>query len=192
MKPPSSHHRRHRRRQCRRGRAAVRAFGLLSLAAGLAACSAFGEQTPQGPCPQAVVVQDAARQIKFQSAGRDLTDVLFETRLQRAQLICEYDEEAIEATLRVRFFTARGPADQQRQARIDYFVAIARQADLRVIAREEFSLAVPFEGNRTQVAVTEELEPRIPIQSGQTGADYKIFVGLALSPAELEYNRANR
>ena len=95
--------------------------------------------------------------------------MLFETRLQGAQLICEYDDEAIESTLRVRFFTARGPADQDRLARIDYFVAIARQPDLRVVAREQFSLAVPFEGNRTQVAVTEELEPRIPIESGQTG-----------------------
>ena len=71
-------------------------------------------------------------------------------------------------------------------------MAIARQPDLRVVAREQFSLAVPFEGNRTQVAVTEELEPRIPIESGQNGASYKVFVGLALSPAELEYNRANR
>ncbi len=170
----------------------LKAAALLSLALGLASCGAFGDKTPPGPCPQTVIVQDAARLVKFEGSGRDLTDVLFETRLQGAQLICEYDDEAIESTLRVRFFTARGPANQDRLARIDYFVAIARQPDLRVVAREEFSLAVPFEGNRTQVAVTEELEPRIPIQSGQSGANYKVFVGLSLSPAELEYNRANR
>ena len=175
-----------------KSRAGVKTAALLSLALGLGSCGLFGCNAPTGPCPQAVIVQDASRQVKFQSSGRDLTDVLFETRLQSAQLICEYDDEAIESTLRVRFFTARGPADQQRQARIDYFVAIARQPDLQVVAREEFSLAVPFEGNRTQVAVTEELEPRIPIERGQSGAGYKIFVGLALSPAELEYNRANR
>ncbi len=165
---------------------------LLALGGGLAACGTFGSDAPQGPCPQAVVVQDASRQVKFDGAGRDLTDVLFETRLQGTRLACEYDDEAIESTLRVRFFTARGPADQDRLARISYFVAIARQPDLQVVAREEFTLAVPFEGNRTQVAVTEELEPRIPLQGGETGTSFKIFVGLSLNAEELEYNRANQ
>ena len=183
----------HRRSGLQRRKIFARLALFFGLPLGLAACGTFGDDTPPGPCPQAVIVQDASRQVKFQGSGRDLTDVLFETRLDGApQLICDYDDDAIEATMRVRFFVARGPADQQRQARIDYFVAIARQPDLRVVAREQFSLAVPFEGNRTQVAVTEELEPRIPISSGQNGASYKVFVGLALSPAELEYNRANR
>jgi len=165
---------------------------LLGLALLLAGCGAFGGDRPPGPCPRAVIVQDASRQVKFQGTGRDLTDVLFETQLQAAQLACEYDEGAIESVLRVRFQAVRGPADRERLAQIRYFVAVAREPGLQVVAREEFALSVPFEGNQSQVAVTEELEPRIPISGEQTGADYRIFIGLSLTPDELEYNRASR
>jgi hypothetical protein len=163
-----------------------------ALALFVAGCGALGGNQPPGPCPRAVIVQDASRQVKFQGKGRDLTDVLYETQVQGAQLACDYDEGAIDSVLKVRFFAARGPADRERQAQIRYFVAVAREPGLQVVAREEFALAVPFEGNRTQVAVTEELEPRIPISGEETGADYRIFIGLSLTPEELEYNRSSR
>ena len=60
------------------------------------------------------------------------------------------------------------------------------------MAREEFELEVPFEGNRTRVVAIDEVSPRIPLPPGQTGADYVIYVGIALTPAELRYNLDNR
>ena len=53
-------------------------------------------------------------------------------------------------------------------------------------------LAIPFEGNNTRVGVTEEVEPRIPLKRGETGADYRIYVGFSLNPEELQYNLENR
>jgi hypothetical protein len=94
----------------------------------------------------------------------------------------------VESVLLVTMIATRGPADNQRQAPLKYFVAIAT-LDQKIVAREEFEITVPFEGNRTRVAVTEELEPRIPLKAGQTGADYQIFIGLSLSREELRYNR---
>ena len=41
-------------------------------------------------------------------------------------------------------------------------------------------------------SAVEELVPRIPLKPGQSGADFLIFVGLSLTPGELQYNRANR
>jgi hypothetical protein len=64
--------------------------------------------------------------------------------------------------------------------------------DEEVIARREFDSELPFEGNRTRVVVRDELEQRFPLKPGTTGADYRIYVGFALSPEELEYNRENR
>jgi hypothetical protein len=76
-------------------------------------------------------------------------------------------------------------------APVKYFVAITT-LDQRIVAREEFELTIPFEGNRTRVAVAEELEPRIPLKPGESGADYQIYVGLSLSREELRYNQENR
>ena len=60
------------------------------------------------------------------------------------------------------------------------------------MAREEFNLDIPFEGNQRRVVAIEELNPRIPLRQGENGAQYRIYVGLKLSPEELQYNRANR
>ena len=93
------------------------------------------------------------------------------------------------ADLALRFLLARGPADADREAKFEYFVAITTVQGQRVVAREEFGLIVPFEGNRTQVAVTDEVTPRIPLRATQTGAEYLVYVGFKLTPDEMTYNR---
>ncbi len=152
----------------------------------LAACSSDGQVVLF--CPEVLRVADAAHLVRFDGAGRDLTDVRFEVELQQVGLSCEYDDDVVESVLLVTMIATRGPADNQRQAPLKYFVAIAT-LDQKIVAREEFEITVPFEGNRTRVAVTEELKPRIPLKAGQTGADYQIFIGLSLSREELRYNR---
>jgi hypothetical protein len=172
----------------RRQRRAAGLLALLSLA--LAGCG-FGDRGPPPPCPTVFPVAEARELTRFAGPGRDLTDVLFEARVQDVALVCEYDDGVIEADLRVRIMAVDGPANRGREVRLAYFVAIAT-LDRKIVAREEFELEVPFEGNRTRVVAVDEVSPRIPLRPGQTGADYVIYVGLALTPAELRYNQENR
>jgi len=168
------------------GRSAVVAAFLASSL--LAACAGDDEALP--PCPPLFRVADASRLVKFEGPGRDLTDVRFEIDLQQINGACEYDDDVIEMALDVTFMATRGPADRERLAPIRYFVAITT-VDQRVVAREEFNLNIPFQGNHTRMIVTDQLEPRIPLKSDETGADYRIYVGISLSPEELRYNREN-
>ncbi len=165
-------------------------LGLVLLTSVLAGCSAFDREPPP-PCPLAFPVPDARTLTRFTGQGRDLTDVLFEARLEDVVLICDYDDDVIEADMRLRILVVDGPADRERVAKLAYFVAIATR-DHKIVAREEFDLEVPFEGNRTRVLAVEEVSPRIPLRPGQSGVDYIVYAGLALSPAELRYNRENR
>lgn len=174
----------------RRPRAVRGVLGSLLLSLVVAGCG-FGDQGPPPPCPIALPVAEARDLTRFAGPGRDLTDVVFEARIQDVALVCEYDDNVIEADMRVRIVTADGPANADRVAKLAYFVAIATR-DRRIVAREEFGLEVPFEGNRTRVLAVEEVSPRIPLEPGQSGADYVVYVGLALTPTELQYNRANR
>ena len=180
-------------RNSRKARSALRLTVVGLLSAVLLACSSDDPISAGLVCPDAVIVADAARLVKFQGTGRDLTDVLFEAEVDDVNIACTYDddENAIEAELQVLLLANRGPADQGRQAQFRYFVAIAT-SNRAVLAREEFDLAIPFEGNRTRVAIAEQLEPRIPLAPGQTGGEYRVFVGLSLTPEELDYNRRNR
>ncbi len=182
---PARAGRRSRRRNRRRNRRLTLALMLPVL---MAACS--GDEAPP-PCPQVLRVPDAVRLVRFAGPGRDLTDVRFEAVLKGARLACEYDDGVMEGVLEVTFEAMRGPADRQRLAPFAYFVAIAR-ADKTVLAREEFELAVPFEGNRTRVTASEELTPRIPLEPGESALDYRIYLGFSLTPDELRYNRENR
>ncbi len=162
--------------------------GSFVLAVVLAACSQDG---PPLPCPAVVPVADAAQLVRFDGQGRDLTDVLFEARIENFALTCEYDDGVIESQLLVQILAVRGPANRDRVARLGYFVAIATR-DQEIGAREEFALAVPFEGNRTRVLAADELTPKIPLQPGEDGTNYLIYIGLSVTPEELQYNRENR
>ena len=164
--------------------AGVIAFGLF-----LAACS--GADAPPPPCPGVQPVKDAQNLVRFQGAGRDLTDVIFEANIEVLGLACDYDDNVVESDLRVRVVAVEGPLNKARQARFSYFIAIAT-LDERIVAREEFDLDVSFEGNLRRVAAMEQLTPRIPLKPGQSALDYRIYVGLVLTPTELQYNRDNR
>ena len=169
--------------------AARRLFLACGVLLTLAACS--GGDEPVGPCPQLQLLKDTDRLVRFVGEGRDLTDVEFEAALRQPFLSCEYDDDVVEALVIVNLVALRGPADDDRVAEVAYFVAIADR-NKAVVAREEFSVEIPFEGNQTQVVVTEEVEPRIPLQAQEIGTDYRVYVGLRLTPDELQYNQENR
>jgi hypothetical protein len=153
----------------------------------LAACAS---DEPVPPCPQLHLLKDTDRLVKFVGEGRDLTDVEYETALRDPVLSCEYSGDVLNSVLTVNLVALRGPADDDRLARIAYFVAIVDRNDR--VTKEEFDVEIPFEGNRTQVVATEEVEQHIPLQPDETGADYRVFVGLRLTPDELQYNQENR
>jgi hypothetical protein len=154
----------------------------------LAAC-ASDEGVPL--CPQLQLLKDTDRLIKFVGDGRDLTDVEYEAALRAPLLSCEYNGDTLDSVVTVNLVALRGPADDDRVARLAYFVAIADQ-NKQVVAREEFDVEIPFEGNQTQVVATEEVEQHIPLRPEESGADYRVLVGLRLTPDELRYNQENR
>jgi len=173
----------------RRFRTAGRAFLSAILAVTgllLAACSSEDSAPP--PCPIVVLVKDADRLTRFEGSGRDLTDVVFETTIRNADVACAYDDNEVEAALRLLFATNRGPANTSRRAEFRYFVAVADR-EQNILAREEFDLAAEFPGNRTEILQIDEIDPTIPLAEGRNGADYVVYIGLVLSRDEVDYNR---
>ena len=116
----------------------------------LVAAGCAGDEVPL-PCPQIVVVKDASRQVRFNGAGQDLTDVIFEAKIEGSGVACQYDDNVLEVDMRVRLEAARGPADDDERADLKYFVAVARN-DLTILAREEFATQIPLPGNQTRAA----------------------------------------
>ena len=146
-------------------------------------------------CPLAVQVHDASYLARFVGQGRDLTDMLFEAELIDVAVLCEVEEEEqpaeVELEVVVTVKAIRGLADQLREAKFNYFVAVA-DPERKVLVREVFDMTVPFEGNRTRVAVEDKLETEFTVPTAANAADYKVYVGFELTPEEVDYNRTRR
>jgi hypothetical protein len=171
------------------------AMPVLAAAILLSACettvfdsSADEPTTAPPPCPRVSVVADADRLTRFQGAGRDVTDVQFEAEVRPPRSGCVYrDTGEIVISMIVPLVVARGPANQDGVARFNYFVAIARGE--QVLVRQRFDVEVIFEGNQTRVGYVDELEQTIPLQGSELGSSYVVYVGIELTPAEMEFNR---
>lgn len=163
----------------------------------VAACSSDNEPPPGEICPRISALSEAATLTKFAAGpGRDLTDVDYEAKIVDIRYGCtftenENDTPILAVAVAPVFEANRGPANSDRQARIRYFVAIA-DPQRTILNKKTFDLQVAFPGNRSRVTVSPDDPPvtiDIPPVAGRSGPDYHVFVGLQLTPAELEFNR---
>lgn len=163
-------------------------LGALSLA-GLAGCGLFSPPVEQYDCPTTAAVGDARTLSKFRDGpGRDLTDVRYHVRLVDVASKCSYDRKGVIVQMLAGFALELGPANPDRNATYEFFVAITDPAN-QIIAKRIFTTSLAFPGNVGYVEHREELEQRIPLPKGGGAADYQVIIGLQLTADELEYNR---
>jgi hypothetical protein len=143
-----------------------------------------------GKCPTIRVLADAAHQIKFKPGpGRDITDILYTVDLVDYQGSCGYrDKDShVETAIKVMFDIDRGPANAQGLGEIQYFAAVEGRA------KQVFSTKFKFQPSTPKLRqVDEEISIDIPIRPGDTPYNTVIWLGLQLSPDELDYNRRTR
>ena len=170
-------------------RPAIHAVAAIGLIVGLNGCGLIGSSGPQYDCPTAAAVGDAAIQSKFRPGpGRDLTDVQYQVRLLAVSSECRYDSKGVDVRMKVGFALELGPANPDRKATYEFFVAITDPSN-EIIGKRNFTTPLSFPTNVGYVEHVEELQHRIPLPKGGSAADYKIIVGLQLTQDELDYNR---
>ncbi len=161
---------------------------LALVGAALAACDSTRGVT-QYACPRFGGLETATQQVKFRPGdGKDLTDVMYMVRLDSVQRKCQYDKNGVAIEMSVGFALELGPANPDRNATFQYFVAIA-DADSNVMAKEVFPVTLAFPANVGYVEKKDVLDQRIPLPVNRSASAYQILVGLQLTEAELEYNR---
>ncbi|MBF0166440.1 MAG: hypothetical protein HQL45_02315 [Alphaproteobacteria bacterium] len=143
-----------------------------------------------GQCPTIRILADAAHQTKFKPGpGRDITDILYTLDLVDYQGSCGWRDKDthIETAIKVMFDIDRGPANLQGLGEILYFVAVENRA------KQIFSTKFKFDPSMPKLRqVDEEVSIDIPIRPGDTPYNTVIWLGLQLSPDELDYNRRTR
>ncbi len=134
---------------------------------------------------------DQAKQVTLYrpGPGRDLTDVAYQVDIRDLAYECDYDFDNFDSRVTVNFnilFVAeRGPAADQGQIEIPYFVAVT-DPGRNILTKKRFSVTLEFEGNAVRAQKVEELAQRIPFPSDADGSDYKSFIGIQLTPGQLD------
>ena len=177
---------------------ARRVVGILAGAMALLATAscATNEDIASYPCPFVGAVREVAYMTKFQGESQDLSDTLFEAKVDAVLPAknCVYEDDdgkrAIVYDIQVKFLAQRGPKEREGLAKFNYFVGIGGPGG-QIIKREVFDSEIVFENNATQAITIEEIQPRIPLKQGENGDYYRIYIGFMLSEKELAYNRKN-
>lgn len=171
-------------------RSAARLLRVVALAAGLAGCGMFGsDEAPPTLCPRGLILNDAEEVTRFRDGpGRDLTDVVSKVRVADVTLGCKYDKTGMTLELQVAIAAERGPADRAGFAEAEYFVALV-DGKRQVRAREAYRLRFEFIDNRNRIGRIELFDPFIPLADTTTGPDWQVWVGLQLTPEQVEYNK---
>src|ERR1051325_8135655 len=127
--------------------------GMLALLATMSCASK--EDVAAYPCPVVAPVRELAYMTKFQGDSQDLSDTLFEAKIDEVlpAANCVYEEDdsgkrAIVYDIRVKFLAQRGPKDREANAKFNYFMAIGGPGG-QILKREAFDTEIPFDNNAT-------------------------------------------
>ena len=172
-------------------------MGLGLLALGLAACSA--DEGPPPPCPDIYIVADTAKLTRFKPGpGRDIIDMRHEEEMVGFGQSCEYDTDAsgageVVVAVAPTIVSRRGPANTSGESEFEYFVAITdSQKNIREQARFPVKLVYPSNVPQLRWQRPNPHNLILPLKAGETGRNWRIYLGLQLTRDEVEYKRNTR
>ena len=153
-------------------------------------CTMFKREVPP-LCPPVSIIRDTGKLVRYQPGqGRDIIDVLFEAEVANFTGACEYNKTRTRVTLElaIDFRLLRGPANRDRKAQFEYFVAIPAFHPAPQ-GKRVFPLAVVFPPKRSRVRVRDQIDIEMPVAKGRPGTEYPVYLGLQIAPEEINDNR---
>lgn len=168
-----------------------------AVAAGLAAGCSSNRKEAQlknpAPCPNIVVLEDAARLVEFAGEER-IEDVAWTAEIEDVSLACRYvADKPIDAEVSIRLAFGRGPKASTDEKQYAYWVAVTR-TNREVIEKKEFIVPVEFGGDDAVKRVRHEIEEIVIPRKGEetSGTNFEVVVGLVLTPQQAVYNRSGK
>lgn len=122
----------------------------------------------------------------------DPSNLLYTAEIVKVRGDCDLDDKDTRAdvSLNIDFHAARSPTGAAAQYHIPYFVAVT-EGTQRVLAKKWFWVAFGFAPGQSTVDFSDSIASIVVNAKGEKKTyDYQVLVGLQLTRAEFEYNRA--
>lgn len=173
----------------------ARAAILLLLALGVGACSSVTTDKSL-QCPKVSIIADGASFVKFTpGAGRSANNVMHEESFDGFKGGCEHnlDDEILSVEITPQITSRKGPANSDGTARFEYFVALTDSKG-RLINKQRFPVVLTYEDDSEGMAWQDEvpITLTLPLKDGESPTKWRIFMGLQLSRADLEFIRGRQ
>jgi hypothetical protein len=156
-----------------------------------AGCGSVFDRRPPPPCPPIFILKDAGSLTRYKpGTSRDITDALFQGKIIDFQGVCDYNKERTKVDIKVElaFELSRGPANRDRKAAFQYFVAIPHFHPAPQ-GRNIFSIVAEFAEREQRVITNDDIQMVIPLDPKLRPDAYPIYLGFQLTRQELEDNR---
>ena len=168
-------------------------FRFFTVAAALALAScAQGDRVPP-PCPEVRVDSATAELVQFRDGpGRAAGDVEYRAELAGFKGSCRVDvDKQVEITMEADFVVTPGPALKVADTPIYFFVAIPQYFP-QPAGKQIFGITYQPSGKTPapETIHVSDLRVKIPLKKDQSAASFDVYLGLQLTPAQLDFNRA--
>jgi len=157
----------------------------------IAACDSIYDRRSPPPCPPIFILKDAGSLTRYKPGNsRDIIDVQFRGKIIDFRALCEYNRKRteVEIGLNLAFELSRGPANRDRKAAFQYFVAIPHFHPAPQ-GRNLFSIKSGFSERDQRARTNDEIQLVIPLDPKVSLEKYAIYFGFQLTREELEDNR---
>lgn len=144
------------------------------------------------PCPNIVVLQDAARFIDFEGEEA-IENVAYSGEVVDITSACRYyEDEPIDASVTMDLAFGKGPKGAEDKKVFTYFVAVTRK-DAEVITKKEFPVEIDFGDNPVETARIDIDKIIIPRANDNiSGLNFEIIVGFSVTPQQAIFNRSGK
>lgn len=175
-------------------------LALVALSVPFVTTACGGGRKAEPVCPRVLVLADAATLTEFAPGrGTDLLDIDYEVEIADVLSGCRVDRgdrntPVLTTAVAPILLVERGAANREGTASFTYFVSVVGRGEA-ISTKQEFPVAVRFEGNRSRLVLREDDPPvsvNIPLTGATNPLSYEIIVGLQLSEQQLAYNQARR
>jgi hypothetical protein len=172
-----------------------KALAFAPLAVALAACGSTKEAklANPAPCPNVVVLADAARLVEFDGEQR-LEDIAWTAEVENVSLTCRYvADKPIDAAMKIDFAFGKGPKASGESRSFGYWIAVTR-TNREVIEKREYVIPVKF-GDKESVRRAERQVKEIVIprkDDSISGVNFEVVVGLVVTPQQAIFNRSGK
>ncbi len=165
---------------------------LLILAAAAALVSGCSSNDKAGNCPAVSTLVETSMGTVFRpGAVADPSNVAYTVEISHVHSSCDVDKQVENANtaLEIDFRATRAPNGASAHYEVPYFVVIA-QAD-RILAKKIYKVGFDFAPGQGTALFTDSVDSAaVSAARDKKTYDYNILVGLQLTRAQLNYNRA--